>query len=466
MLFNSFKFLFLFLPLALLAYYAPARMGWRRAATVALVIASLLFYADWGWRYLPLLCASTLLNYAAGRYIQRSRDRRALVIGVGGNLMALAYFKYSGLAVETVNWLAGLHLPAPHITLPLAISFYTFTQIAFLVDSYKGAAAELNLSRYSLFVSFFPHLIAGPIVHHREIMPQFADSRSQLWLPENIRMGAAWLTLGLSKKVLIADKCAVCADAAFGAHGPGSMLAAWMGLIAYTMQIYFDFSGYSDMAIGLGWLFNIRLPDNFDAPYRAEDIAAFWRQWHITLSRFLRDYLYIPLGGNRGGEAMRCRNLFITMLLGGLWHGASWTFVAWGGYHGALLILCQEWRKTGIRVPAPAARSLTFGAVAVGWCLFRASTLPAALRYLGLLLKPEMPSLKALDQAGGLGMACILAALVIFVNVAPTTKRWIESRSLDARHGVLLGLLFCCCIFAMRDVSLHFAQSSFIYFNF
>jgi alginate O-acetyltransferase complex protein AlgI len=466
-LFNSFTFLFLFMPLALLAYYLPARLGFPRVATGLLVLASLLFYADWGLRYLPLLIGSTVFNYAIGAAVRRHRHRGTLVFGIAANLLALGYFKYAAFAVQTANQLTGTSWPVPNIILPLAISFYTFTQIAFLVDCYKGQAEELNFSRYCLFVFFFPHLIAGPIVHHKELMPQFADPRSRVWIPENVAIGIAWLTLGLFKKVVIADGCAPWANTVFETAGPVPGLFAWAGALAYTFQLYFDFSGYSDMALGLSWFFNIRLPDNFDAPYRATSIIDFWRRWHMTLSRFLRDYLYIPLGGNRHGETSRYRNLFLTMVLGGLWHGAAWTFVIWGAYHGILLAACHLWAHTRWKVPTFLARSLTFLAVVIGWCFFRAPGFDSALQLLRSMFDVRTWNLASLQPLGGWQIAApTLLALLVFVNLAPTTKDWVERRQLGIRHGILLALLFAICLLLMRDVSLHFTKSEFIYFNF
>jgi len=466
MLFNTFEFLFVFLPISLALYYLLAKSGAPALSAVSLVLTSLFFYAYWKWPYVFLLGASTILNYAIGCYVRGNRRRGVLTGGIVMNLGVLGYFKYTGFALHTANRFLGLDLPAPHIILPLAISFYTFTQIAFIVDAYRGEAQEMNFTRYCLFVFFFPHLIAGPIVHHKEIMGQFARPDSRKWQPKNINVGIAWLAIGLVKKVVIADYCAPIANSVFGTSHPVPMLAAWVGVLAYTMQLYFDFSGYSDMAIGLSWLFNVRLPDNFNAPYRAESIADFWRRWHMTLSRFLRDYLYIPLGGNRFGEWSRYRNLFVTMVLGGLWHGANWTFVLWGAYHGILLAICSMWSKAGRALPVWLARATTFIAAMIGWTLFRSETITKAREMLCSMAR--LSSLRVHWMPPGVGLRAIvtLLTLVVFVNVAPTTKEWVESRQLTARHAVLLGVLFSLALFGMRNVALHFESSQFIYFQF
>jgi alginate O-acetyltransferase complex protein AlgI len=465
-LFNSFPFLFVFLPIAIALYFGLARLGNPKLATLSLVGASLLFYGYWDWRYLGLLVASTLFNYGIGSVVRRHRHRGILVGGIAANLLLLGFYKYAAFGAQSVNALFHLHLPIPQVVLPLAISFYTFTQIAFIVDAYQGRAEEMNLPRYGLFVFFFPHLIAGPIVHHKEIMPQFAESNARKWNSANFAVGLAWLTLGLFKKVLIADTCAPWANHLFDYKGAVTIMEAWVGILAYTMQLYFDFSGYSDMAIGLSWMFNVRLPDNFNAPYRAESIIDFWRRWHMTLSRFLRDYLYIPLGGNRMGGARRYVNLLLTMVLGGLWHGAGWTFLAWGAFHGALLTVNHLWKEAGFAMPRILARGATFIAVMAGWCLFRAPDMDRARRLLAAMWDFGSFRLQSLRTFPSPPAVVFLLVLVALVNWAPTTKDWVESRTLDTRHAVLLALLFGVCLFVMRDVTLNLRQNEFIYFQF
>ena len=460
MLYNSFEFILVFLPLSLLLYFGAAAVS-RGLANGVLCALSLVFYAWWDWRNLFVLVGSILVNFVVGALIRQRASKPILVTGVALNLAVLGYFKYANFFLANVSTLTGYAFAPLAIALPLGISFFTFTQIAFLVDCHRGLATELDLTRYVLFVTFFPHLIAGPIVHHGQLMPQFSTERAKRWNPGNVHPGLAFFTLGLFKKVAIADAVAPWANGVFDAPGAAEFLDAWRGALAYTMQLYFDFSGYSDMAIGLGLLFNVRLPDNFNAPYRATSIADFWRRWHMTLSRFLRDYLYIPLGGNRLGEGRRGVNVLVTMLLGGIWHGAGWTFAIWGLYHGVLLVAQRLWSGRHGQLPAIPARALTFLAVVVGWVLFRAKTVHNA----GSMLR-------GMVGGGGLGDAAhstqwvVLAALLVFVNVVPTTKHWIETRALNAWRALALGTLFFLALLLMRNSLLTRTPSPFIYFQF
>ena len=395
MLFNSYAFLFGFLPAVLLLYFLLGRRS-AQAAIAFLAAASLFFYGWWNPRYLLLLCGSVVFNYIVGRRLARSPvrasgDQATLWLGIAGNLGLLAAFKYASFFAANANALTGLALPIPHIVLPLGISFFTFTQIAYLVDAYRKEVREYRFVNYGLFVTFFPHLLAGPVLHHAEVMPQFARAASFRFNPENFAVGLTIFAIGLFKKVVLADSIAEFATPTFDAAAQGAslgFLAAWGGALSYTFQLYFDFSGYSDMAIGLARLFGIVFPANFNSPYKAASIIDFWRRWHMTLSRFLRDYLYIPLGGGRCHPLRRHANLMVTMLLGGLWHGAGWTFVIWGGLHGLYLVLNHAWRAARGRwfrdfalPPAPArllGQLLTFVAVVVAWVFFRAESFAAA----------------------------------------------------------------------------------------
>ena len=392
MLFNSYIFLFAFLPITLLVFFLIGGRGHHRVAISWLVLASLFFYAWWNPAYLGLMLFSILFNYAIGITLSQRNEgsgsmrKVMLVVGIGANLALLGYYKYANFFLDTIGDLFGNSFNLHEIILPLAISFFTFQQIAYLVDAYRGLTREYNFLHYCLFVTFFPQLIAGPIVHHKEMLPQFARESTYRFSHRNLAIGLTIFFIGLFKKVAIADTFALYATPVFSAADSGLQIGffqAWEGALAYTFQLYFDFSGYSDMAIGLARMFGIRLPLNFNAPYQALNIVDFWRRWHITLSRFLRDYLYFPLGGNRKGKVRRYLNLLTTMLLGGLWHGAGWTFVIWGGLHGVYLIINHMWNRIWTRPiqkwwSRAIARSITLLAVIVGWVFFRAETFEGA----------------------------------------------------------------------------------------
>lgn len=392
MLFSSFTFIFQFLPATLLAF-AAARSHSPRAGILVLLAASLVFYGAWHPAYLLLLMGSMAMNFSLGLLMEDEKRRRAVgLCGVAADLALLAYFKYFNFLLDSFGAVTGTQFAPTNILLPLGISFFTFQQIAYLVDVMRGAKVERDIVSYSLFVSFFPHLIAGPLVHHAEMIPQFKRTPSHRATVLAAR-AVAIFSAGLFKKVMIADVVSQFVSPVFAhldAGGTVSPAFAWLATLAYALQIYFDFSGYSDMAIGLALIFGVRLPVNFRSPYRSLSIIDFWRRWHITLSRFLRDYLYIPLGGNRQGAARRYLNLIITMLLGGLWHGAGWNFVIWGGLHGAYLVINHLWRKlrgTESKPRHTATRilswSVTFTSVVLAWVFFRAATLDGAVRMFG-----------------------------------------------------------------------------------
>lgn len=421
MLFNSYAFLLAFLPLTLLLTFLAARHS-SRAAIFVLSLASLLFYA-WGeLRFLPILCASILFNFLMGRAIARARNkgrrrrvRALLALGVGADLLSIGYFKYAGFFVSSTAAFLGVEIPAFDVVLPLGISFFTFTQIAFLADSAKGEASEYDFMRYLLFVTYFPHLIAGPILHHRDTIAQFAKAGAFRLGATDLAAGGSLFLIGLFKKVALADSIAPVADRVFtmGAQLDLTMAEAWVGALAYALQIYFDFSGYSDMALGLSRMMGVRFPLNFNSPYKATSIIDFWRRWHMSLSRFLRDYLYVPLGGNRKGALRRHANLMVTMLLGGLWHGAAWTFVAWGALHGFYLVVNHAWRRWAPAGQGFLARlfgwAATFAAVLVAWVYFRADTLTLANKMVWSMLGGNglpLPAFAAqfLNQVAGLSL--------------------------------------------------------------
>ncbi len=398
MLFNSYEFIFLFLPLTFILFFLISQVKQKHWALVWLIGASLFFYAWWNSIYLFLLLSSILLNYFIGlqfKSILKVRHRKwILVSGISFNLGLIGFYKYSEFIVLNINAFIAHNIFYESPILPLAISFFTFQQIAYLVDAYRGEIQDHNFLNYCLFVSFFPQLIAGPIVHHGEILPQLRSLALKID-PTNVASGLTLFFIGLFKKVAIADQVAVYANNVFNAAKGNialTLIDAWGGTLAYTFQLYFDFSGYSDMAIGLGLMFGIRLPINFNSPYKANNIIDFWRRWHMTLSRFLRDYLYIPLGGNKKGESRRYINLMTTMLLGGLWHGAGWTFIIWGGLHGLYLTINHIWGKKKSSIFPNASfpkwltkacsRSITFLLVALAWVFFRAEHLDDALNIL------------------------------------------------------------------------------------
>jgi D-alanyl-lipoteichoic acid acyltransferase DltB (MBOAT superfamily) len=401
MLFNSYWFLLVFLPMTWGGFWVLRQQpSWAR---IWLVAASLLFYGCWNPTYVALLLASITGNYHLARFIT-ARDRtglpsrrHGLIVAIAGNVLLLGYFKYTSFFLAAVSGLTGTFFHVAEIVLPLGISFFTFTQIAFLVELYRGEATDLSFDRYLLFVTFFPHLIAGPILYYREIGRQLSDLYRRPFM-ENLSIGLTIAMIGLFKKVVLADNVAAFVNPVFEAADAGrhlSLTESWGGILAYALQLYFDFSGYSDMAIGLARMFGVTFPANFSSPYQATSIIEFWQRWHMTLSRFLRDFVYIPLGGNRQGPMRRDAHVMMTMLLCGLWHGAGWTYVAWGAWHGVLLIINRRWRSVCPYVPAGArlrrsarciGAALTFLAVCGGWVLFRSPSFSAAYElYRGMM---------------------------------------------------------------------------------
>lgn len=381
MLFNSFEYLLVFLPLTVIAYFWLNRHAGDLAGKSWLVVASLFFYGWWSLSYLWLICGSMLFNYGAARWLERlqgSKARLVLALAIAGNLALLGYYKYADFFISNLNTLGNDPIPLLHLALPLGISFFTFTQIAFLVDVHRGSAREYSLTHYFLFVTYFPHLIAGPIMHHKDMMPQFASTAARTVDWKNVHLGLFILAVGVLKKVALADSLSFAADEGFSSTDPLLFHNAWIASLSYTLQLYFDFSGYCDMAIGASLILNIRLPENFNSPYKAHNIQDFWRRWHITLSRWLRDYLYIPLGGNRYGIARSYAALLVTFLLGGLWHGPSWTFVMWGLLHGAAAVLHRGWALFHFRMPAFMGWLFTFLFVNAAWVFFRADSMTTA----------------------------------------------------------------------------------------
>ncbi len=389
MLFNSYEFIFAFLPITFFIYFYLNSKRLTIASKGFLVFASLFFYSWWNIVYLPLILISMLFNYVVGsslikENIQKERVNKKILLtfGIIGNLALLGYFKYADFFISNINTASGTNFDLLHLALPLAISFFTFQQIAYLVDSYRGETSEYDFLNYALFVTFFPQLIAGPIVHHKEMMPQFVKTSNLVKNYKNIALGLFIFSIGLFKKVVIADTFAVWATNGFDKAVTLNLIEAWAASLSYTFQLYFDFSGYTDMAIGIALLFNITLPINFNSPYKATDIQDFWKRWHITLSRFLKDYIYIPLGGNRVGEFRTYTNLMATFILAGLWHGAGWTFVFWGFLHGMALVIHRAWQKLGFKLYSWLAWFITFNFINIAWVFFRAKEWNDAVRVL------------------------------------------------------------------------------------
>lgn len=504
MLFNSHQFIFAYLPIVFAGFFILAAKS-RLFAALWLACASLMFYAWWSPRYVALLLASICFNFAVslmiGRFAADGKHRASkvtLCAAISADLALLAYYKYADFFVASTNNLVGTSWPILDIVLPLGISFYTFTQLAFLIDVYRGIAREYNFVHYLLFVTYFPHLIAGPVLHHKQMMPQFAQAETYRMSWENVSIGLTFFSIGLAKKVLLADNLAGYATPMFDAAAAGreiGFFSAWVGLLAYSFQLYFDFSGYSDMAVGLSILFGVKLPFNFDSPYKSHNIIDFWKRWHMTLSQFLLNYLYIPLGGNRKSKLRRYVNLMVTMLLGGLWHGSNWTFVAWGGLHGVYLCVCHGWRslseKRGYSLAPTVSVAFTFVAVTVSWAFFRADSFASALNILqGMLglngftlpmsmerysswvgaISPSMQfrglfsELDVAHPAGEVGAWLVGAAVIVWAT--PNSQCIVEKvSSLRARHAQTYAAIYIGALFAVAVLSMN-RLSEFLYFQF
>lgn len=507
MLFNSFNFLFIFLPASLVTYFYLAKInsGFARAL---LSLWSLIFYAYWDFHFLPLLIGSIAVNYAIGLKILensgKSKAKYILILGLAFNLGLLSYFKYAVLAFHTVDYFSAEHHNWPTIILPIGISFFTFTQIAFLVDAFKFGIKDYKFFDYMLFVSYFPHQIAGPILHHKEMMGQFL-SKSKVEIDYKLlAVGISLFSLGLVKKVVFADTLADFANPVFNNAEAGvspKFFESWGAALAYTFQLYFDFSAYSDMAVGISLMFGIRLPANFYSPYKSTNIIEFWRRWHMTLSRFLKDYLYIPLGGNQGGPGSKYINIFVTMALGGLWHGASWTFLLWGCLHGTFLIINHGWRATSLAknlVHNNIFRNLswvmTFFAVVIAWVVFRSESFSGSylmvksmLSFESISIPPQMGSVMSNffiadpEWSGALGgiraiviiLACFPVVLFfpnlqqIFAEYKPTIDalpRDQNKSTLKWRPTFIWAIIIACAL--GLSATRFGVDSNFLYFNF
>lgn len=486
MLFNSYEFIFAFLPITFFIYFYLNHKRLTEASKGFLVFSSLFFYSWWNIAYLPIILSSMLFNYGVGNSLNneeghhRFSKKSILTFGIVSNLALLGYFKYTDFMIDNLNLLTDANIPTLDLALPLAISFFTFQQISYLVDSYRQETKEYDFLNYSLFVTFFPQLIAGPIVHHKEMMPQFAKTRNKVKNYRNIAMGLFIFSIGLFKKVVIADTFAVWATTGFDTDTTLNLFEAWATSLSYTFQLYFDFSGYTDMAIGLALLFNIGLPINFNSPYKATDIQDFWRRWHITLSRFLKDYVYIPLGGNRKGEFRTYNNLMATFIIGGIWHGAGWTFVFWGFLHGMALVIHRAWSKLGFKLWTWLAWLITFNFVNIAWVFFRAKEWDDAVKVLSSMfdinnivlpnmLESRLPFLSDFGIQFGGFVANIqgdyftpiwLIAGFIFILVFKNSVEKLDGFKLDYKTAFLSGIAFVGGVLSLNKVS------EFLYFNF
>lgn len=374
MLFNSFEFLFVFFPIVLLGYFFLNRLNQQSLAKILLIIASLYFYAYFNVDYLWIILSSIVVNFSITNYLAgrtKSNIRKLVfIVGILFNIGLLGYFKYTDFFIENINVLFGSELSFLRLMLPLGISFFTFQQLAFVVDSYYNENSRYKFLDYSNFVTFFPQLIAGPIVLPEEMLPQFEDEKNKQINWDNMARGFFLFMMGLAKKMLIADKLALYANKGFDDFATLSMGDAWITSLSYSFQLFFDFSGYCDMAMGIALMFNIHLPLNFNSPYRSTNIQDFWKRWHMTLGRFLTQYLYIPLGGNRKGPKRTLLNLFTVFLVSGIWHGAGWTFVLWGSMHGVAIIIHRIWKEAGYKMHRLIGITVTFFFVNLFWVLF------------------------------------------------------------------------------------------------
>ena len=482
MLFNSYEFIFLFLPITLIIYFTLNRYGKNNIAKGWLVIASLYFYSYFHLSYLYLILSSIIVNYFIGNKLNHKslngKERKIwMVIGVIFNLGLLGYFKYYDFFVENINIVFRTNFTLLHILLPLGISFFTFQQLSFIIDSYNEKSMKYDFLSYCLFVTFFPQLIAGPIVLPNEMLPQFEDKRNKLINYENMNRGLYMFSIGLAKKVIIADTIANFANAGFDKMETLNIIEAWMTSISYTLQLYFDFSGYCDMAMGIALMFNIVLPLNFNSPYKSTNIQEFWKRWHMTLGRFMTNYLYIPLGGNRLGERKTLRNLFIVFMTSGIWHGAGWNFVIWGCLHGICILIHRVWKNSGRKMNKLLGWFITINLVNIFWVFFRAETLNGALKVLKgmfnykslitVVLEMEQKNnlmriyqeIKDIFGANEIDIAILLFATII-TFLLNNTFNIVNSLKINIKNCFIVAFFFSISICYFNGIS------NFLYFNF
>ena len=440
MLFNSFEFIFLFLPITFFIYFYLNKKKLITISKIFLVLSSLFFYSWWNIVYLPLILLSMMFNFTLGKLILNNKRSKILSkkgflnIGIIINISLLGYFKYADFFIKNTNFFFNFEFTELELALPLAISFFTLQQIAYLVETYRGKTKENNFLNYGVFVTFFPQLISGPIVYHREIMGQFTSIKNKIINTDNISFGLLIFSIGFFKKVVIADTFSVWATNGFENPEILTFYKSWVTSLSYTFQIYFDFSGYTDMALGIALLFNIKLPINFNSPYKATNIQDFWRRWHITLSRFLRDYIYIPLGGNRQSSLKTYSNLMMTFIIGGLWHGASWTFLFWGFLHGIGLIVHRLWSVIGFKLNSFISWIITFNFINFTFIFFRAEEWSVATTILRKMFKFEI--VEEINLIELLLIASTFLIVLLFKNSSQLKKKF------SIYIGGFIGLLF------------------------
>lgn len=486
MLFNSVEFVFLFLPVVWIVYMLLNRTKHRTIPIYWLVLSSLFFYGYFNVNYIYLIFLSVGFNYVFGILLEKVsggiRKKTYLAIGISANVLLLGYFKYADFFIENVNTVFKADYGLLYLVLPLGLSFITFQMIGYLVDAYNGETKRYGLAYFSLFVTFFPQLIAGPIIKHNDTIPQFEDESKRKINLHNLGAGIFIFMVGMLKKVVIADTVAVWANDGFQNFQALTFSEAWITSLAYTIQLYFDFSGYCDMAIGLGLMFNIRIPVNFYSPYKARNIQEFWKKWHITLGSFLTRYVYIPLGGNRKGNMRTYINLFLVFFISGFWHGAGWTFILWGAMHGIASIVVRLWGKTNIRLPYLLSWFITFQFVNVAWVYFRASSVEQANTIIMKMFSPDWGELAGLfthpvrsfaESAtfdyifftldNSIVVVGTISVLLLFTFIGRNSIEWLESFSFNRKYMyITAGFLFLVLF------SVYFMQknSTFLYFNF
>jgi D-alanyl-lipoteichoic acid acyltransferase DltB (MBOAT superfamily) len=456
MLFNSYEFIFMFLPVVFILFYALRRF--RQAAFLWLIGASLFFYSFWNTKLLPVILFSLLFNYGFVQLLRRKPSKPVLAAGIIVNLGMLGYYKYFNFFIENVNALFSADIRVQQIVLPLAISFFTFQQVAYLVDTYRGETRGHTVTEYVLFVVFFPQLIAGPIVKHDEMFPQFKNPSLFKIQWSNIEKGLTIFFIGLFKKTVIADTLAIWVQEGFDRSVQLNMVEGWISALSYTFQLYFDFSGYCDMAIGIALLFNIRLPVNFNSPYQSLNIQEFWKRWHMTLNRFLTTYLYIPLGGSKKGNARTYVNIMIVFLISGLWHGAGWTFIFWGFLHGLASVVCRLWRKTGITLAKPIAWAVTFLFVVFAWVFFRADNFTDAVNIVHAMVSVRELSFALIWQHKYTLFGLFL--LLLIVLFAKNSVSFLDTHNATWRRAFFVASLAVASVLHLNQVS------EFLYFNF